>query len=147
MKIIAWHLFDQGFDDCVVRVQGVDEFMTEDIMLSRMSGLSAASMPKQESIARVVQVPSDLPKMGYLRVRGNSLSAMYLLSVDDERKHISEGDAFCKFRWDASKSLLRLGWTRFKHVIDADPQAVYSHIKSLGGPWERVQVLIEAGRQ
>ena len=146
LYLIARHMLDQGFPDFTLRYQGDARYLSETIPLSQANLAEPSAVP-QESILREVSTPVDLPKMGYLRVRGDTLSAMYLLSADDERKHISEGDAFCKFRWDATQSLLRLGWTRFKHVIDADPQAVYRHIRGLGDPWERVQVLIEPGRK
>jgi len=138
MKLVTWHLFDQGFDDCIVRIQGAEKFMAEDIMLSQVSGLPIASMPREESVVRVVRAPSDLPKMGYLRLRGGELAALYLLSEDADRKHIGEYDTYCAFQWDKRRQDLELAWVEKKHVVEADPAAILRHVSSRGGDWRNV---------
>ena len=145
LRLVAAHMHDQGFPDFVVRVQGLDEFVTSDIPLSK-AFLPANAVESAESIARDVESPDDLFRHGYLRVREGGLANLALLSVDAEKKHISQGDAFCPYRWDSEGRTLQLGWSRTKHVIDADPGQVYSHVKSRGGQWDDIRVFVDQSR-
>ena len=145
LKLVAAHMKDQGFPDFVVRVQGLDEFVTSDIALSQ-ARLPDNAVESERSIARDVDSPDDLFRHGYLRVRKGELANLALLSVDAEKKHISQGDSFCPYRWDREGRILQLGWSRTKHVIDADPGQVYSHVKSRGGQWDDIRVFVDQSR-
>lgn len=140
LTLIAWHMFDQGFDDCVVRVQGDPNFEDNDVMLSKASGMRLTSMPTAGERIISISSPDDLPKMGYLRVRNRELAALVLLSGSSETKHIADMDDFCVFKWDSKDRKLDLEWMRFKHIKDADPEAVLRHIRGLGGKWDEIDV-------
>ncbi|MFH1789061.1 MAG: hypothetical protein ABH834_06750 [Candidatus Altiarchaeota archaeon] len=145
LMLVAAHMGELGFPDFVVRVQGFDEFMTRDVSLSQAS-LPGEAVESEESFARKIDSPDELMRHGYLRVRQGDLANLALLSVDAEKKHISQGDTFCPYRWDSQGRTLQLGWSRTKHVIDADPKAVYEHVKSRRGPWDDIKVFIDMNR-
>lgn len=140
LRLLAWHMFDQGFDDCIVRVQGDPKFEETDFMLSQASGMRMRSMPQKGEQIISVSSPDDLPKMGYLRVRNRELAALVLLSGSSGTKHIADTDEFCVFKWDSKARKLGLEWMRFKHIKDANPDAVLRHIRSLGGEWDKIKV-------
>ncbi|MFH1789063.1 MAG: hypothetical protein ABH834_06760 [Candidatus Altiarchaeota archaeon] len=145
MRLVAWHMFDQGFSDCIVRVQGDARFEDKDVLLSEASRVKLKFMPGREERIVAVRSPDDLPKMGYLRVRDKKLAALVLLSADSERKHIADDDEFCVFKWDKGDRELTLEWMRFKHVKDANPNAVLGHIRSLGRDWSRIKIGVKGG--